>query len=243
LALRGVVEARRGDPAASATLTEALDMAVTGGEVQIEGPVRLALAELHWLAGDLDGARRELEATVVVAEFLYEWLQVELLLWCIRCGIKWCAPGDTAPIRHALTRDHRAIADWFDTRGRSYQAADFLGDSDREPDLREAYDRLLALDAKPRAAMVARHLRSLGARDLPRGPRRSTRANAAGLTAREVEVATLVQQGLTNAEIASKLVVSPKTVDHHVSSVLSKLGVHSRASVGPALSDAGLTLS
>jgi ATP/maltotriose-dependent transcriptional regulator MalT len=242
LSSRGVVEARRGDPAASTTLTEALDTAVHGGEVQIEAPVRLALAELHWLGGDLEGARREVEATVAVVEFLSVWVQFDLLLWCIRCGVDWRPPVDIAAVRAALAGDHRAVADWFDVRGRSYQAADVLGDSEREGDLREAYDRLLALDAKPRAAMVAKHLRSIGARDLPRGPRRSTRANAAGLTAREVEVATLLREGLTNAEIASRLVVSPKTVDHHVSSVLSKLGVHSRASVGTALRDAGAAL-
>ena len=51
----------------------------------------------------------------------------------------------------------------------------------------------------------------------------------AGLTAREVEVATLLAEGLTNAEIADRLVVSAKTVDHHVSAILAKLGVPTRA--------------
>jgi len=65
-------------------------------------------------------------------------------------------------------------------------------------------------------------------RDIPRGERLSTRANPGGLTARELEILALVAQGLRNADIARRLFVSPKTVDHHVSAVLGKLGVSSR---------------
>jgi DNA-binding NarL/FixJ family response regulator len=75
-------------------------------------------------------------------------------------------------------------------------------------------------------------LRSLGVRDLPalpRGPRPATRANPAGLTPRELEVLALVAEGLRNAEIADRLYLTPKTVAHHVSATLAKLGVGSRA--------------
>jgi len=77
----------------------------------------------------------------------------------------------------------------------------------------------------------ARRLRA-GLRDrglpVPRGPRRSTAADPAGLTTRQAEVLTLLADGLSNAQIAARLTVSVKTVDHHVSAVLGKLGVPSR---------------
>jgi DNA-binding NarL/FixJ family response regulator len=63
---------------------------------------------------------------------------------------------------------------------------------------------------------------------VPRGPREETRANPAGLTARQLEVLELLSEGLTNAEIADRLVVSPRTAEHHVAAVLAKLGATTR---------------
>ena len=75
---------------------------------------------------------------------------------------------------------------------------------------------------------------------IPRGPREQTRANPAGLTARELEVLALLADGLTNAQLADRLFLSAKTVDHHVSSVLRKLGAPNRAAAAAAARQRGL---
>jgi DNA-binding NarL/FixJ family response regulator len=71
-------------------------------------------------------------------------------------------------------------------------------------------------------------LRSSGIKKLPRGIRKTTRANKANLTIRELDVLQLLQEGLQNKEIGERLFISAKTVDHHISSIFFKLNVNSR---------------
>ena len=87
---------------------------------------------------------------------------------------------------------------------------------------------------------MARKLRERGVRGVPRGPRPRTRANPAGLTARELEVLALLARGLRNAAIADELVVSEKTVDHHVSAILRKLDVRTRGEAAAEAARLGL---
>lgn len=75
---------------------------------------------------------------------------------------------------------------------------------------------------------------------MPRGPRPTTRTNPAGLTAREVEVLRLIAEGQINAEIAARLYISDKTVEHHVSRILAKLELPSRRDAAPAARDLAL---
>jgi DNA-binding CsgD family transcriptional regulator len=240
----GRIRARRGDPGPFEALDEALALALPTTEMQTIHPVRIARAEAAWLAGDQARAAVEVEAAIPLTEAHPEPANVgELAYWARRTGLRWTPVIPVPePVTQVLAGDARAAAAFWDARSCAYEAADALGDSDDVEDLREAHERLTALGARPRAQQVARSLRDLGARDVPRGPRASTRANAAGLTAREVEVAALLVANLTNGEIAERLVLSPKTVDHHVSAVLSKLAVSNRRHVAEAAAAVGLDL-
>ena len=71
-------------------------------------------------------------------------------------------------------------------------------------------------------------MKEAGVQAIPRGPRPATRAAPAGLTPREQEVLALLADGLADREISERLVISERTVHHHVSAVLSKIGVSSR---------------
>jgi DNA-binding NarL/FixJ family response regulator len=120
-----------------------------------------------------------------------------------------------------------------------YEQALALAEGDEDA-LRESLAILDRLGAGPLASMVRRRLRERGARKVPRGPNETTRANPAGLTGREVEVLQLLAQGHTNAQLARRLHRSAKTIDHHVSAVLDKLGVRSRAQAVAAALALGL---
>jgi DNA-binding CsgD family transcriptional regulator len=138
-----------------------------------------------------------------------------------------------------MAGDWAAAADRWQAIGCPYESALALADGGDEQALRRALDILTGMGARPAAALVTGRLRALGVRGLPRGPRAATARNPAGLTCRELEVLDLVVQDLPNAAIAARLVLSPKTVEHHVSAILRKLGVRSRREVRTAAARTG----
>ena len=107
--------------------------------------------------------------------------------------------------------------------------------------MNRSIEQLQQIGARAASALIARRLRARGVRHIPRGPRPATRANPAGLTARELDVLTLLDERLTNAQIAQRLVVSEKTVEHHVSAVLRKLDARTRHEASAAAARVGIT--
>jgi DNA-binding CsgD family transcriptional regulator len=158
----------------------------------------------------------------------------ELAVWRLRAGVDdGLAELAEEPDSIELQGDPRGAGERWAALGSPYEAALSFAQTDDVDSLWQAHDELQRLGAKPAAAWVARRLRERGAK-VARGPRPSTRENAASLTARELEVLGLVAEGLRNADIAQRLFLSQKTVDHHVSAILRKLGVRTRGEAGAA---------
>jgi DNA-binding CsgD family transcriptional regulator len=154
----------------------------------------------------------------------------DLACWRRRAGIVEETPGEVAePYALALAGEWERAAGCWAELGCPYEAALALADAGEEEPLRRALAALHRLGARPAAAIVARRLRERGARGLPRGPRPATRRNPASLSPRELEVLGLLAEGLRNKDIAERLVLAGKTVDHHVAAILRKLGVRTRS--------------
>ena len=236
------VRTRRGDPDAWIALDHALALAIPTGTLQRLGPVRAARAEAAWLGGDHARAVNEAEAAMAMAlEHRHPWHSGELAHW-LRAGGQTCElpPWTAAPWRAQIAGDYAAAATSWTALGCPYEAARALAHSGDEGELRRALAEFERLGARPLAQMTARRLRGMGARDVPRGPRLATRENAAGLTEREVEVVGLIAGGLQNGEIAARLSLSTRTVDHHVAALLRKLDAHTRGEAAARAVDLGL---
>ena len=136
-------------------------------------------------------------------------------------------PGCPPAYAAGLHGDWEAAAGLWRVIGDPYETALEPAESGDPDTLGEALSTFETLGAAPAAARARDRLKAAGAR-VPRGPRATTRANPAGLTARQLAVLGLLREGMTNAEIAARLVLSVRTVDHHVSAVLGKLGVSTR---------------
>jgi DNA-binding CsgD family transcriptional regulator len=236
-----LIRARRGLPAALEVIDPGVAAADSLGEAEWIAETRLARAEVHWLAGDDDAAVADLlvvRAAVTPMEYL---LDARLSVWEQRLlGAASPASPAPGPWATSLAGDHAGAAVHWTRLGCEYDAALALADSEKDVDLRDALARLESLGAEATARRTRQRMRHLGHRGVPAGVRASTKQHPLGLTRREDEVLLLVCEGLTNEEIAERLVLSPRTVDHHVSAVLAKLGVASRGAAAATARSLGL---
>jgi len=229
LTVLGHVRVRRGDPDALQALTEAHELALLTREISRLGPIISARAEMAWLAGDVEQVIAEAQSILRIAKDDNDpWLHGEFAFWLWRAGVTQPVEREIAePYALQIAGNWRAAADRWKEIGCPYEEATALADGDEAAQL-EALAILEKLGAGPAAERLRHKLRSTGVRGIPRGPRPSTKENPAGLTARQMEVLSLMNDGCTNTEIAERLFISSKTVDHHVSAILAKLDAHNR---------------
>ena len=225
----GRLRTRRGDPGAADILDEALALATKTGTLQRVAPVRCARAEAAWLVNDLPGVRGEaLAAFELAREKSHPWFLGELAYWLWRAGDVMEAPAACAPpYALQISGEWNAAAAAWDAIGCPYEKARAFTDGDEHAQ-RMALAIFDRLGASPMAERLRQQMRSAGVPAIPRGPRRSTLGNAAGLTLREVDVLALVARGWQNSHIATRLSRSPRTVEHHLAAILGKLDARSR---------------
>jgi len=218
---------RRGDSGAWTPLDEALASPIHPDNPWLVSP-RAARAEAAWLEGNY---KRVIEETNTAYEIAlskrHPWVAGELAFWRWRAGDDFAPPSWIAkPFALQIAGDWRGAAEEWEQRGCPYEQGMALMDGDEAAQLAalEIFERL---GARPIIEKLKHKMRAQGTR-VPRGPRLATRENPFGLTAREMEALGCLTQGLSNSAIAKKLSLSPRTVEHHIASILQKMQVESR---------------
>jgi DNA-binding CsgD family transcriptional regulator/tetratricopeptide (TPR) repeat protein len=227
----GHLRIRRGDPDTNAPLEEARALAGPEPELQRFGTLAAVCAEAAWLAGDMKGVAREvMPAYQRVSQRRDPRMKGELAAWLWRANALEGTPTEVAePYAMEIAGNWQAASGAWQRLGCPYEHAIVLGWYGAEPEQREALAIFERLGAAPAAEALRRRMRDRGIRGIPRGARSSTQRNRFGLTRREAQILALMPEGLRNAAIAQRLFLSTRTVDHHVSAILAKLGVTSRA--------------
>lgn len=222
---------RRGDPDAEGPVREARALAGPTPLPQRSGMLALVCAEAAWLADDRDGVIREVLPVYELTRSRRDpRMNGELAIWLWRVGALEEAVSDVPePYATEMSGDWRGAASAWQALGCHYEQAGLLGRYGGEVEQRQALAIFERLGAAPAARRLRRQMRVLGVRRIPRGKRTSTRRHPLGLTRREAEVLQLLVDGVRSSSIAKRLFLSPKTVEHHVSAILGKLGVSSRA--------------
>ena len=237
----GYVKMRQGDPEASKWLDQASDLALPTRELQRMGPVAVARAEAAWWEEDSARVLKEVSQVYELAHQAKDAWQLGMILFWI-----WKAGGEISKTEGDEFRSHiplcftemmggdpqAAAAEW-ERLGCPYERALALAEGSVE-DQKVALGIFEQLGAHPAERALRARLHLEGIKGIPKGPRPGTRANPEGLTAREMEILALLVDGLSNADISAQLSISLKTVDHHVSTVLAKLNVHSRLEAAAA---------
>jgi DNA-binding CsgD family transcriptional regulator len=221
---------RQGRPEAKAMSDRNWARAEVVGEIQVLVPAATARAEYMWLTDEDDPEKvkrfREVldEATMKALDV---WRSGLLAFWLWKLGELSESPGGIAePYRQVMQGEAEEAAATFQTKGIPYERALALMHGDDAAQL-EALEIFETWGAIPAAAKLRQSMREEGL-VVPRGKARKTREHAAGLTERQAEVLQLLGEGLSDMEIADRLFVSPRTIQHHVSAVIAKLNATTR---------------
>lgn len=235
---------RRGDPEAERILSEIWPRALALHSLPGMMYAAVAYLEWAWLNDRRDVAAKVRDELLSELPTAAPPLFTELRRYLVRCGVPLdpvvapTAPRDGFAL--GAQGDAAAAAAYWDRLGDQYERALELIDVD-DDSARLALEILERLGAVPAATRLRTDLKARGVSRLPPGVQRRHRANPASLTDRQLEILERLVRGCTNAEIAEELVLSVRTVDHHVAAVLRKLDVPNRRAVAGVAESLGLT--
>ena len=220
----------RGGKDALTLLLEAKTLSFKTMELQRIIHSMVALLEYEWLTGETIIEKDDIEQTSVLLQHAgIDSEKNEFAFWTKKAGrrfvpLKEVAEGyDTSSPARALK-----AASFWEKSGCPYEQALVLFEGN-DDDKRKAITIVQDLGAIAVYEKMKQDMRNLGIKNIPRGIRNSTRSNAAFLTGREIEILLLLKEQMHNKEIAAQLYISAKTVDNHISSILSKLDTNSRS--------------
>jgi DNA-binding CsgD family transcriptional regulator/tetratricopeptide (TPR) repeat protein len=214
-------------------LAEAMRLALATGEGQRVSVAFGAACEIAWIRGAEDEASAlAAEAWEVVRQDVNVWTHGEVVTWLPAGEVPLGAAAGT-PYDAEVTGDWDGAAAQWEALGSPFARALALARGGTRDGLATAALVLDQIGAEAAAARVRALSRAQGWTP-PRGKRADTRAHPDGLTRREAEVLDLLREGLPDAAIAERLVLSRRTVEHHVAAILGKLGVSSRKDVPSA---------
>lgn len=243
LPIIGIIEARTGGSSADSILMQAWEASRVANEFQRLGPVAIALAEKAWISRTSLVPIADLRQVMQDGlEKGFKWSPGAIALWLWKQGELSLPPDGIAdPYRLLIEGEPLAAAEVWANIGCPYERAIALSHGDRDAQL-EALEALESLGASTIAAKHRRGMREAGF-TVGRGKSQRTRSHVAGLTARQAEVLQLLDEGLSNTEIADLLFLSPRTVENHVSGILSKLDSSTRTEAVSRARSEGLLAS
>jgi ATP/maltotriose-dependent transcriptional regulator MalT len=230
LAALATIKMRRGDTDVFPLLAEAKSKAFEAMELQRIIPALVALLEYEWITGSVVIEKAAIDSAISMVERMgnvYE--NNEFAFWLLKAR-KQKVPLKELYEGYQVYNPTVAMkaADLWAQLGCPYEQALALFEGD-ELEKRKAIAIVQELGADAVYQKMKLEMRSCGIKNIPRGQRKSTRSNSARLTERELDVLQLLKEGMQNKEIAARLFISAKTVDHHISAILFKLEVSSRA--------------
>lgn len=229
LTVVATIQMRNGDLSSLNLLLEAKTMALRTTELQRIVPVLTALLEYEWITGKSHIEQELLEKTMnnfINAKTFSK--RSRFIFWLKKLKRQNSLVDETFKTKpNDASAAQRRAAVWKEL-GCPYEEAVSLFDGN-DDDKRKALSIIQQFGATAVSEKLKMEMRSSGIKKIPRGLRESTRINPSQLTNRELDVLRLLQDGIQNKNIAEMLFISPKTVDHHISSILFKLDVNSRS--------------